>query len=98
MEKLVNDRLGLVVGYLSSASDVVHLCMYHFFVVKLLSPACKTSSALLKIMVFWDLMPFSLVDRYQCFRETYWLCHQSNSITSQKTIILIKMVLHCTSF
>jgi hypothetical protein len=27
-------------------------------------------SNLLKIAVFWDVTPYSLVDRYQCFRET----------------------------
>jgi hypothetical protein len=30
----------------------------------------------MKITVFWDVMPYSLVDRYQCFRGTCYHHHQ----------------------
>lgn len=91
MKKLVNDGLGLAVGYLFSAPDLVPLSVYHLFILKLLSSTCSACLASPKCNAFWGVMPCSLLDRFQLFREIY--CLQNNSIT-----VLIKRVLHYTSF
>jgi hypothetical protein len=51
-------------------------------------------TATIKMAVFWDVAPCSLVEIDRSFREAYCLYHQSdglNSATFQKTIIF-KMV------
>jgi hypothetical protein len=35
-------------------------------------------TALIKMTVFWDVTPCSLVETDQCFRGAYCLCHQRN--------------------
>jgi hypothetical protein len=43
-----------------------------------LSTSCDSGAPLLKIQVFWDVMPYRMVEIASCIRGT-WCCHLHKS-------------------